>query len=442
MMPGQERNKDLSGTGKDGLRPRFLRLGWPLVFLLIVVLNIAGIPDRYREVLATPYTIISKQDSNGPAVIQALDEAGIRLEGFVAYLTSLEVLSLLPYIVFGILIFWFRPNDRGAKLISLLLLLGSSANFLPALLNHHFSIWAIRLLSDVTSLAFTLVFFLFPDGRFVPGWTKWFVVLFELLILPATYFPGSRWDINQSALIAPVAIAIFLIMIYAQVFRYRNVSGPVERLQTRWVAAGLAAFPVLWITNGFLLPALAPSLTVINGQTIRYHILINLLLLQPLTLILPIGIGISLLRYRLYDIDIIIRKTLVYASVTGLLALVYFGSVVLVQSIFAGSDIRQSPAVIVISTLAIAALFNPLRRRVQEAVDRRFYRPKYDAQRTVQTFATTLRVEVDIDELSNHLLSVIQETMKPQDLSLWVGQSGELQKAKMNTGNPLDVHDR
>ena len=137
---------------------------------------------------------------------------------------------------------------------------------------------------------------------------------------------------------------------------------------------------------------------------------------------LPLSVGIAILRYRLWDIDIIIRKTLLYSILTGLLAMTYFGSVVILQSVFAAAGGQRSELVIVASTLVIAALFFPLRRRVQNTIDRRFYRHKYDAARTLASFSATVRDETDLDKLMADLVTVVNETMQPKEVSVWLRQ--------------------
>jgi hypothetical protein len=139
---------------------------------------------------------------------------------------------------------------------------------------------------------------------------------------------------------------------------------------------------------------------------------------------IPIAIGFAVLKYRLYDIDVIINRALVYGPLSAMLALIYVGGVVGMQAVFRAITGQESTLAVVASTLAIAALFNPLRRRVQALVDRRFYRRKYDAAKTLATFNSRLREETDLDSLGEQVLGVVRETMQPEHASLWLRPHG------------------
>jgi hypothetical protein len=150
------------------------------------------------------------------------------------------------------------------------------------------------------------------------------------------------------------------------------------------------------------------------------------------TFLVPIAFGVAILRNRLWDIDIIINRTLVYGTLTAILALLYFGLIFALQYLLQGIIHQINDIAIVISTLAIAALFQPLHHRIQRVIDRRFYRRKYDAARTVEAFGATLRNEVDLSQLSEHLLNVVQETMQPAHISLWLRETDHESKRPSN----------
>lgn len=205
-----------------------------------------------------------------------------------------------------------------------------------------------------------------------------------------------------------------------QVYRYRRVASPVQRQQIKWLIYGFTPVILLPICFGFVV-LLFPAL---NGPDSLLHVG-----LEPLFrfyyLPIPFCIGIALLRYRLWDIDRVINRTLVYGLLTGILALLYLGLVLGLQFLFdriAGPATANSPIILVGSTLIIAALFQPLRHGIQSTIDRRFYRSKYDARRTIADFSATLRGEVELTQLSEQLIAVVEETMQPAHVSLWLNK--------------------
>jgi hypothetical protein len=208
------------------------------------------------------------------------------------------------------------------------------------------------------------------------------------------------WVLIGACLVAIAAAAVSLLR------RFRRSRGE-ERQQFRWFAA----------SAGLLLLTL-PFSAIFNWSGIVGAIF-GIALIA-----LPISVGIAILRYRLYELDVIIRRTLVYGGLSALLAGLYFAIVLALQQVFSsfagGSDLA-----VAVSTLAVAALFGPARRRVQQAVDRRFYRRRYDAQQTLETFAARLRDEVDLDALGTELRTVVRDTMQPSDVSLWLRPAKE-----------------
>jgi hypothetical protein len=207
-------------------------------------------------------------------------------------------------------------------------------------------------------------------------------------------------------LVAGLGAAISLLV------RFRRARGD-ERQQIKWFAsaAALTLFWMIVFVNVFW-----ELLSAGDGLLEAIGALLGLLVIPSI----PIATGIAILRYRLYDIDLLINRTLVYGSLTAALAALYFGGIVVLQRLFVLLTGQQSTLAVVASTLLIAALFNPLRRRVQALVDRRFYRSKYDAARTLEAFGSRLREETDLNTLTNDVMSVTRETMQPAHVSLWL----------------------
>jgi hypothetical protein len=265
---------------------------------------------------------------------------------------------------------------------------------------------------QIVGIELLLIFlFWFPNGKFVPGWSRWFiggVGLFALAVLALPFASG---------LYVFIFLIAGLVGLGAQAYRFRYVSTAVERQQAKWAAVGLLG-PLA--TVGWWFFVLLPRGVVTTDSSDSLYV-VSLIISWLLPLLLPVGIAISILRYRLWDIDLIIRRTLVYSVITLMLALVYLGGVVMLQSLFVRfTGQAQSQLVTVVTTLLIAALFFPLRSRVQFIIDRRFYRKKYDAAKTLAAFAATARDEVELERLTSKLVQVVDETMQPDGAQLWV----------------------
>jgi hypothetical protein len=271
----------------------------------------------------------------------------------------------------------------------------------------------------------TFMVLLFPNGR-LPS-RRWRVVAWlavAVLIsasLSEAFSPGRLAEVQanvtnplgiESARSAlellgaggiPLLPVCFVASALSMVLRFRRSSGE-ERQQLKWFASAVALLAVSF-----------PFAFVVSSGVVEDFVTLTFAGL-------PVAVGIAILRYRLYDIDLIINRTLVYGSLTASLAAVYFGGVTATQTIFralTGQE-QQPQLAVVVSTLIIAALFNPLRRRIQSFIDRRFYRRKYDAAKTLAVFSAKLRDETDLDALSEDLVGVVRETMQPAHVSLWL----------------------
>jgi hypothetical protein len=221
--------------------------------------------------------------------------------------------------------------------------------------------------------------------------------------------------------------------VYAQVYRFLHISSPVQQQQAKWAGLGLVAAvvgPIAYFVPFVILPALGrPELPAFLVRRVGAGFfalsLASELVFQTLfsaaLILFPLLFAIAILRYRLWDIDLLINRALVYGTLSALLTLAFLSSVVLLQGGFQlVTGERQPQLVTVLSTLAIAALATPLRWRVQQAIDRRFYRRRYDAARTLTAFSAAVRDEVDLDHLTARLLSVVEDTMEPERAWLWV----------------------
>ena len=416
---------------------RLLLAVWVLLFAISVlnlIIYVVGTPVYFVQLYPSHHQCF--QDCLTPANIQSLHALGISITAYAVYWVAINLLFALVYFAVAALIFWRKSNDWMAFLASFsLVALGGSFPDIPATLAAVHPAWhlPVTLVSeDVIGFPSLVVFFfLFPNGRFVPRWTRWVVIGSAVLFVVGGLFPLSLFNVSNWSrlLFLPVQLGVFGSLVFAQVYRYRKVSTPVEQQQTKWIVFGAAIALLGFLLLGDLLPAVVPLLMPLQSLSLLvFTIVVTSIYL--ILLLIPLSLAICILRYRLWDVDVLINKTLVYGLLTGMLVAVYAGCIIVMQALLREFFHQTSDAAIVVSTLIIAALFQPLRRLIQAGIDRRFYRSRYDAARTLAAFSATLRNEVDLSQLSENLVTVVQETMQPEHISLWLRQPSLKDRSK------------
>jgi hypothetical protein len=406
---------------RSGRSRLILRSTWVALAAIVLALNAAGLPTsyaKYKSVCTSAGCAHSEEIARlTPEGVRALRDFSLSPGFYGAYVGVVlpEVAALTFATVAGVII-WHKSDDRVALFSAFALLVFGGTAFNSDVSEAAAAAYPalslpVYLLEYVGQVAYTIFFYVFPDGRFVPRWSRWLVLVWAVLLVPDVFFPRSPLNLLDG----PLFFGLIGGAVLAQAYRYRRVSTPVHRQQTKWVVFAMAvagAGLVGTSTLGTAVPAIEQSGPL--GQ------MIGTTLSEGFVLLIPLSIGVAMVRSGLYEIDIIINRTLVYGSLTATLALIYLGCVIGLQYVLRALTVEGSNLTIVASTLLIAALFAPLRRRIQSLIDRRFYRNKYDAKKTLEAFSAKLREETDLGTLSDHLVGVVGETMRPAHVSLWL----------------------
>jgi len=411
----------VSNTRLTGAGLAIARIVWVIITSLVLGLFLISIPVEYRTHLTEGSQLF------GPG----LTYLGLAVPFFAGFRTFMDVSLAMGFILIGIVIF-FRKSDDWMVILTSLTNQTFIALFVPTFtfLVLFEPAWRplvnfIRALGLASSLI--VFFYLIPDGHFIPRWTRWLAALWGLIVMlwlifpnmPANLIQMSTWE-GDIQLSFVIFFSAYATGIFAQSYRYRRVSGPVQRQQTKWfvfgVTAGFVGFAL------YHLPlVLQPSVFGHPGVPRLLHIFIGIPIYHLLVFLAPLCVAISVMRYRLWDIDYLINRTILYGTLTVVLTLVYFSSVILLAMLFRNIfGFGQDTLVTVISTLAIAALFIPLRQRIQIIIDRYFYRKRYNTEKTLTAISASLREEVDLNSLIDRLLLAVQETMQPAHISLWL----------------------
>jgi hypothetical protein len=408
----------------SGRRLVLARAAWVTLAVLISAFFLANLPVYFTQLHTVCLHPPCARWQLTPASAHELGPLYLSPDGYALASLVLSVSSVLVWFAVAAVIAW-RQSRQWLALLTSLLLIAQSVSTMSgtpvAPLHYSAPVWHLVTLSvGMLSLTlFLLVFTLFPTGRFVPGWMCWGVVVVPAVLWAyASIVPSLvSSELVLNLLSVSFLSAVVASIIGAQIYRYRRVSTPVERQQTKWVLLSLIeSFPLTGLY--YFLPVFFPAIS----QPDSLYFLVAKSAYTVLWLFVPLCFGIAILRYRLWDIDVLIRRALVYGTLSTILAALYFGVVVGLQTLVGSvnSAAASYPVIIVATTLLIAALFNPLRHRIQAFIDQRFYRHKYDAAKTLAAFSATLRNDVELAEVREQLVAVVQETMQPAHASLWL----------------------
>ena len=401
----------------------FFGFVWFAVVALYGVLVFLGTPAYWEHVTHFTGFVLTSGFSGGwesaAAFQSALSASGFPPGLYIGWTLLRDALGLVVNGAVGVVIFWRRGREFIGWYTSLMLVLFglvfgsriSAPDYGP-----FWNQW-LDFLIGVPWLAFYVFFYIFPNGRFVPHWTRFTALLVCLIILLGSF--STLMEQTAGPMVGGILILTFGLSVVSQVYRYYYVSTPVQRQQTKWPLWALIIMMVTLLIGVILIPLLFPIVRTDDPTRLVYDWTTGVMT-GSATLLLPLGLGFAILRYRLWDIDILIRRTLQYSLITGLLGLVYFGTIILLQAILGQTTGERSPLVLVLSTLLIAALFAPLRRRVQNLIDRRFFRQKYDAAQVLAQFATVARDEVEMEKLAAALVHTIETTVQPEAVSVWL----------------------
>jgi len=340
--------------------------------------------------------------------------------------TLVQFLTSPFFLIVGVLVFALRPRNRAAHA---LLFLGVAFIFqivpsYPWVSNMFYPFppssipvdgWTFIINPSIMYLALAFPAPKLPIRRY-PRLSLAFLYLSAPLALNGAYLLNldnpAGYDAASTLVYIGQILLVFVLTFGSLIHSAFTLREPALRAQLKWVALGLSSFIVPGI-GGWLLGYMFAG---IDTEWIYLLSVVG-------WFIFPISMAIAITRYRLFDIDVIIRRTLVYGALTVTIALIYFGLVTLFQGLFSSISNQQSPISNVLSTLVLAALFTPLRKRIQTDIDRRFFRKKYDAQKTLEGFAAQSRNEVELEQLSTHLVTAVQDTLQPESVSLWLKQT-------------------
>jgi signal transduction histidine kinase len=434
-----------SGSSPDSawstiLRSRWLtlaRAGWLAVATLTVGLFAAGIPAEFAQLeLGCPNPSCASTGGIAPVELPLLENLGISPEFFAAYGIALEVVFALVFVLVAGLIFWKKSSDRQALFVSFALLLFGTATQIYAMhaLVEAYPAWGFLVdsLHFLGSASFSLFLFIFPDGRFVPRWTRWVALVWIAWLFPRYWFldwPPSDLDLaNLVIWLSALGAAV-----YSQVYRFRKVSDPVQRQQTKWVVFGIGMGLALFITVNIVVSS---TVTVPVSASDLTILMFGAALMNGALLLIPLSIGIAILRYRLFDIDILINRTLVYGALSVSLVGIYVLIVGYLSVLFRTAGGQVNFAISVLATGLVALLFQPLRSRLQRGINRLMYGERDDPYTVLSRLGQRLEATLAPEAVLPTIVETVNVSLKLPYTAITLKQDEEFVVAAAS-GTPV-----
>ncbi|GHO49072.1 hypothetical protein [Ktedonospora formicarum] len=390
---------------------RLLTAGFLLYTALIVLGHIIGFPLSYTYL----HTVCTANCESVPilttANVMALTRMGLSVTWYANSYTVIQTIYILACVGVAVLIVLKKPGQLVPLSVGFLLVGLSAyegANYPALTATYPFLSMPSFVFINMIGLGAigNYAFFAFPNGQFASRWTLWLFLFYAL----ASVIPPINDTL--STVLDILNITSFPIIILVLIYRSRTMLNAREHNATKWIIYSLSIFTVLSLLTFGVLPAVAPPDSL-------WFLLINTLGFFGCGINI-VGFFMAIFHANAFDIDILINRTLVYLLLTVALALIYFGSVIGLQALVYSLIGQTSSITIVVSTLLIAVLFQPFRRVIQDIIDKRFYRRKYDTSRILANFGATLRDEVELEQLSQQLVGVVRETMQPTQVTLWL----------------------
>jgi signal transduction histidine kinase len=425
-------------TEGSNVPPPALRRGLPLVTARVAWVSVVALAlavFAFAVPAELEYLQTTCAECDGPRLTtesaQQLDELGLSIGFYATYVLALEVGFAAVSFAVAALIFWRRSDDRMALLGALAILVWGITfpNTTLALAESYPAAELPAALLGLLGLAaFTLFFYIFPDGRFVPRWTGWLALALISLATPSYFFPDSSVSIGKWP---PVLQILFYVvwmgsLVAVQVYRYRNVSGPAERQQTKWVVSGFAAAVAGFLAAISVYPFLSQPgpLAYLAGNTGIYLSM----------LMIPLSMSVAVLRYRLFDIDLIINRTLVYGALTACVVGVYVLVVGYLGAVFRTGG---NPFFSLIATGIVAVLFAPLRQKLQRAVNRLMYGERDDPYAVVSRLGRRLEATLAPEAVLPTIVETVKEALKLPYAAIALKKGAEVTGVAAAAGEPV-----